>query len=111
DSPDIDPRKIGVVKLGGGPRLTRGASVNPKVFDALCAAAKKKKISFQVGAQPGQPPNDTRSLQIARSGVATGTVGLPLRYMHTPSEVMALSDLDDSVALLAAFSESFGPKD
>jgi endoglucanase len=111
DSPDIDPRKTGVVKLGGGPRLTRGASVNPKVFDALADAAKKGKIPYQVGAVPAQAPNDTRSLQIAREGVATGTVGLPLRYMHTPSEVMSLADLDYSVDLLAKFCHSLKPKD
>jgi endoglucanase len=110
DSPGIDLRKVGETKLGGGPRLPRGASVNDGVFRALCIAGDKAQVAYQIGAQPGVAPNDTRSIQLARSGVATGTVGLPLRYMHTPSEMASLKDLEASVKLLAEFCLSLDGK-
>jgi endoglucanase len=110
DSPGMDLRKIGLTKLGGGPRLARGASVSPYIFDLLKKAAEKTKTPCQLGAVPGQAPNDTRSMQLARSGVATGTLGLPLRYMHTPSEVISLKDLDASVKILEEFCLSVDGK-
>ncbi|MCB9768171.1 MAG: M42 family metallopeptidase [Candidatus Omnitrophica bacterium] len=110
DSPGMDLRKTGLTKLGGGPRLARGASVSPYIFDLLKGAAEKTKTPYQLGAVPGQAPNDARSIQLARSGVATGTVGLPLRYMHTPSEVISLKDLDHSVTILEEFCRSVDGK-
>ena len=43
---------------------------------------------------------------IRDSGVPTGLVGIPLRYMHTPSEVIDLNDLEAVVQLLVAFARS-----
>jgi len=43
--------------------------------------------------------------------VATGLIGLPLRYMHNPCEMLSLTDLDNAVKLLTAFVESVSPKD
>lgn len=103
DSPGIDLRKTGMTRLGEGPRLARGPSVNPFIFDLLKKAAEKTKTKHQFGAVPALAPNDTRSMQIARAGVATGTLGLPLRYMHTPSEVVSLKDLEASVKILVEF--------
>ena len=106
----MDLRKNGLTRLGDGPRLARGASVSPYVFDLLKKAAEKTKTPHQFGAVPGQAPNDTRSMQLARAGVATGTIGLPLRYMHTPSEVISLKDLDHSVKILAEFCREVNAK-
>jgi endoglucanase len=110
DSPGMDLRKVGLTKLGMGPRLARGASVSPYVFELLKKAAEKTKCPYQLVAVPGQAPNDTRSMQLSRAGVATGTIGLPLRYMHTPSEVISLHDLDASVTLLSEFCRSIHAK-
>jgi len=110
DSPGIDQRKYGDIKLGGGPSLARGSSVSPKVFEFLSKSAKRAKVPYQVGAQPGIAPNDTRAIQVSREGVASGTVGLPLRYMHTPSEVIDLSDLDASIKLLSEFCKGLSPR-
>lgn len=103
DSPGMDQRKYGVIKLGLGPTLPRGGSVNPEVHRLLVEAAKAGKTPYQLDAAPGRVGNDTWSLQITREGVATGTVGLPLRYMHTPSEVGSLHDLEAAVEILTEF--------
>ena len=105
DHPDCDNRKYGETKLGGGPMLCRGANINPKVFDALVRAAKKLKIPYQVESDPRPTGTDARSIQVARGGVATGLVSIPLRYMHTPSEIVDLEDVERCVKLFVEFAK------
>lgn len=103
DHPGVDKRQVGEAALGKGPVLTRGANVNPVVFERLVAAAKKSKVPYQIQAEPGATGTDARSIQLSRGGVATGLVSVPQRYMHTPVEVLSLKDIDATVALLAEF--------
>jgi putative aminopeptidase FrvX len=103
DYPDVDKRQHGEFECGKGPVITRGANINPKVFELLCAAAKKARVPFQIEAEPRGTGTDANAIQIAKSGKAAGLVSVPLRYMHTPTEVLALSDIDDAVKLLARF--------
>jgi endoglucanase len=104
DYPDSDKKRVGDVKLGKGPVLHRGANINPVVEARLDAAAKQAGISYQMTALPGGSGTDAWAMQIARGGVATGVVSVPLRYMHTPIEVIHLGDIEASVALLAQFA-------
>tara|TARA_R100000027_G_scaffold59418_1_gene49735 strand:- start:1801 stop:2769 length:969 start_codon:yes stop_codon:yes gene_type:complete len=106
DHPDCDPRKIGKFTLGGGPIVYRGANVNPIVFDRLEACAAKANIPIQIKAEAGPTPTDARAVQMARAGVATGLIGIPLRYMHTPSEVVDLNDVEACVELIRHFALS-----
>lgn len=104
DHPDCDHRKFGETKLGGGPILCRGANINPKVYERLLAAAKKLKIPYQIEADPRPTGTDARALQMGRGGVATGLVSIPLRYMHTPSEIVDLEDVERCVQLFVEFA-------
>jgi endoglucanase len=104
DHPDCDNRKYGETKLGAGPIICRGPNINPKVYDALIKAAKKLKIPYQVESDPRPTGTDARAIQIARGGVATGVVSIPLRYMHTPSELVDLEDVERCVKLFCEFA-------
>lgn len=106
DHPSADPKRFGDCKLGGGPMICRGPNINPVVFKKLTSCAEKLGIAYQVEADPRPTGTDARVLQMARSGVATGLVSLPLRYMHTPSEMVNLQDIEDTVQLLVAFALS-----
>jgi endoglucanase len=106
DHPDCDNRKYGETKLGGGPILCRGANINPKVYQRLLAAAKKAKIPYQFDADPRPTGTDARAIQMGRGGVATGLISIPLRYMHTPSEVVDLEDVERCIKLLVEFAKS-----
>ncbi len=106
DHPDCDHRKIGKFTLGGGPIVYRGANINPLVFERLEACAAKANIPIQVKAESGPTPTDARAVQMARQGVATGLIGIPLRYMHTPSEVVDLNDVEACVELIRHFALS-----
>ncbi len=106
DHPDCDNRKFGETKLGGGPIICRGPNINPKIYQRLLAAAKAAKIPFQLEADPRPTGTDARAIQMARGGVATGLVSIPLRYMHTPSELVDLEDVERCVKLLVAFAKA-----
>jgi tetrahedral aminopeptidase len=105
DYPGGQKKKVGDTKLGGGPRITRGANINPVVFDLLVKTAKELKIPYQIQATPGGTGTDANVMQLNRAGVATGLISVPLRYMHTPNEIMSLDDIENSARLIAAFCE------
>ena len=104
DHPGVDKRQVGECALGDGPVITRGANVNPVVCDRLVQVAKQKKIPHQIQAEPGGTGTDANAMQLSRAGVATGLVSVPQRYMHTPVEIVALADLDNTAKLLAEFA-------
>jgi endoglucanase len=104
DHPDCDHRKFGEFKLGGGPIICRGPNINPKIYQRLEKAAKKLKLPYQLEGIPRPTGTDARAIQMGRGGVATGLVSVPLRYMHTPSEVVDLADVERSVQLLVEFA-------
>lgn len=106
DHPDCDPRKHGRQTLGGGPIIARGPNINPFVFERLVKVAKDNDIPYQLEAEARPTGTDARVIQMARGGVATGLVSIPLRYMHTPSEMVDLQDVEYVVQLLAAFARS-----
>mgnify|MGYP001172899963 CR=1 FL=1 len=101
DFPEIDKREIGEVRVGGGPVLSRGANINPALFNLLLQTAEEEKIPCQVIGQPRATGTDANVMQLSRGGVAAALVSVPLRYMHSPVETLSLADLDQTVALLA----------
>ena len=103
DFPGADKKKVGDVKLGGGPIIARGANINPKVFALLVQTAKEEEIPHQIEAAPGGTGTDANAMQISRAGMATGLISVPLRYMHTPCEVMSLDDIENAARLMAGF--------
>lgn len=111
DIPDVSKRKGADIKLGLGPVIVRGPNINRKVFARLVEVANKNKIPYQIAASGTGTGTDANVIQLSRGGVATGLVAIPLRYMHNPCEMLALSDLDNTVKLLTAFVESVSSKD
>ncbi|MFH1497476.1 MAG: M20/M25/M40 family metallo-hydrolase [Verrucomicrobiota bacterium] len=111
DHPDCDNRKYGEATLGGGPIICRGPNINPMIYEKLIAAAKSLGIPYQLEAVPRPTSTDARSIQMGRGGVATGLVSIPLRYMHTPSELVDLEDVERCVQLFVEFARSLKPGD
>jgi endoglucanase len=109
DFPGADKKRIGDIKLGGGPVIARGANINPKVFALLVETAKALEIPYQIEAFGGGTATDANAMQVSRSGMATGLLSVPLRYMHTPCEVMSLDDIEATALLMAGFCERVTP--
>jgi endoglucanase len=106
DSPDCDQRKYGAVKMGGGPIVCRGPNINPVIFERIVSVAEKAKIPYQIEADSRPTGTDARAIQVAQAGIATGLLSIPLRYMHTPSEMVDLTDVEHTVQLLVAVAKS-----
>lgn len=103
DHPTLDAKEHGEVKIGGGPVLSRGAVVNQVVFRRLVEAAEGEEIPFQVHASPGGSGTDADAIHVSRSGVATGIVSIPNRYMHSPNQIVSLRDVEHAATLIARF--------
>jgi putative aminopeptidase FrvX len=103
DYPDMDKRSHGEYTLVAGPIIARGANINHRLFDLLVAAAEKAKVRYQIGAEPRATGTDANPMQLSRGGRAAALVSVPLRYMHTPSEMLSLKDLEATVKLLTRF--------
>ena len=75
----------------------------------LVATAKKQKLKHQIAPASGLLGNDANVIQVSKGGVATGSIGLPNRYMHTQVEVCSYQDLENTGKLLAAFIKDIKP--
>lgn len=102
DYPGGDPRS-GEIRLGAGGIITRGANVHPLIGERLAQTALSRGLPFQVRGFAGPTPTDARNIQVAREGIRTGMVGIPLRYMHSAGEMLSLDDLESISRLLTEF--------
>jgi putative aminopeptidase FrvX len=104
DAPGIDEKELGSHSLGSGPVIYRGATLSPKVFQLLVETAEEAGIQHTVGATGNSTGTDADAVQFARSGIPTSLVSIPLRYMHSPVEMVDLADVEATVELIAAFA-------
>ncbi|MBC8103333.1 MAG: M42 family metallopeptidase [Cytophagales bacterium] len=111
DYPSMDKRKVSETKIGGGPAILLGANANRKLADRIVEVAEAKGISYQLYAHPSGTGTDANAIQIARAGIVTGLVEVPLRYMHTPCEIISLDDADKVAELLAQVCASISSSD
>lgn len=111
DYPDAKVKIVGKVELGKGPILHRGPNIHPFVGERLEETARRLSIPVQISASPAATGTDANPIQISRRGVATALVSIPLRYMHTPTEVLDLRDVDAAIRLIAETVATFEPSD
>ena len=102
DAPGIDVNELGSHPFGSGPVIERGSNLNPKVFDLLYDAAEAEGIPYTVAASGRHTGTDADAMHLAAGGVPCGLIGLPLRYMHSPVEMVDLADIENSARLIAA---------
>jgi tetrahedral aminopeptidase len=110
DHPQAPKTELGSVKVGEGPVIFRGANTNPRVFERLVAAADAAGAPYQIDAIAGGTPTDQNAMQMSRSGMATGLVSVPTRYLHTASEVASTDDIDAAVAIVTQFVQDLTPE-
>ena len=103
DYPGTDAAESGDVQLGRGPVICNSSIANRKVNDLLKACAKDAGIPCQTESFVGRTGTDADSVHLSCGGVVTALVSLPLRYMHSPSEVCSLEDVETAIALLTEF--------
>lgn len=106
DYPQTSPQRLGDVKLGGGPGITLGGFVNGRISQQLISLAHEAGMAFQYDIQGSYTGTDNDTIQVIHGGVATGLLNIPSRYMHSGSEIVALTDIDATAELMARFALS-----
>ena len=104
DAPGVDEKTLGSHPLGSGPVIGRGATLSPRIFELLVEAAEAASIAHTVEASGRATHTDADAIQVARAGIPTGLVSIPLRYMHSSVEMVDLDDVEATVELVAAFA-------
>lgn len=102
DPPGIEIKESGKHELGSGPVLSRGSTLNPALSELLYDTAERESIAFTVEAIGRNTGTDADAVHLSRGGVPTALVSIPLRYMHSPVELVQLDDVHAAAALIAA---------
>ena len=89
--------------LGKGPTLGWGPDVHPGLYKTFEEVAKRCEIPYSMEPMPRHSGTDAFTLQIAQEGIPCMVVSIPLRYMHTPVEMVSLKDVTRTGRLLAEF--------
>jgi len=102
DAPGVDVAELGAHPFGSGPVIERGSNLNPRVVDVMCDTAEAEGIPFTLQASARSTGTDLDAMHVSRGGIPCGGIGLPLRYMHSPVEMVQLDDIESSAKLIAA---------
>jgi endoglucanase len=95
--------EVDTVAVGGGPAIGFGPNIHPLLYAGLVDTAQQYEISNQTDPIPGASGTDAWAMQVTREGLPTALISIPLRYMHTTVETLALKDVERIGRLLALF--------
>lgn len=109
DYPGADKKRDHLAAVGGGPVLTRGATLNDGVFFGLRDAANELGIVTTIQATGSSSGTDADPMIRTGAGTATGLVSVPGRYMHSPNEVVSLDDIENAARIIAKFVSDLTP--
>jgi putative aminopeptidase FrvX len=110
DAPGIEAKQTGRHPLDSGPVLSRGSTLHPALFELLHETAEGEEIPFTVEAAGRHTGTDADAVHLSRGGVPTALVSIPMRYMHSPVELVALADVHACARLIAAAATRLGPE-
>jgi endoglucanase len=108
DIPDAELAESGDPSVAAGPAIARGAPLSARVFDLLSGTADDEGIAYRIEVTRGQTNTDADAYHLSRAGVPTGLVSIPTRYIHTPTELVSVDDVEQAVRLLVAFAGRLG---
>lgn len=96
--------------MGKGPTLGWGANVHPALFNNFKELAEQLEIPFSLEVMPRHSGTDAYAIQVVGQGIPTMVLGIPLRYMHTPVEVISMKDIRRAGRLIAEFITRLSPE-
>lgn len=109
DQPGIELGPITKHTLESGPVIARGTTLHPLIFELLYEAGEAEGIPFTVESLGKGTGTDADAIHLSRSGVPTGLISIPCRYMHSPVEMVSLEDIDAAARLIAALAQRLKP--
>jgi len=110
DYPTMNSLRDGEIKLSNGCVLAKGPNIDDGLFRMLKECAEKSGLPIQIEAIPHPTGTDANWVQISNDGVKTALISIPCRYMHTPYEIVSMSDVESVVKLLNNIIKGVSPK-
>ena len=107
DYPTMNVTSYGDIKLGEGCVLAKGPDISPRLFNKLENIAICHKIPYQIEVSPYPTGTDANMIQLAGNGAITALVSIPCRYIHTPHEVCAKSDIASATSIVMEFLRDY----
>lgn len=93
-------------KMGQGPMIGISPSLSREISDKLIEISKNENIPYQLEVMNGLTSTNADQFSINRTGCKACTVSIPLKYMHTPSEIIQIDDVENTGRLIAAYIRS-----
>ncbi len=109
DAPGVEEKEVGRHPLGSGPIIGRGSTLSPRIFELLTETAERMELPYSVEASGRATWTDADAIEISRAGIPAGLISIPLRYMHSPVEMVDLGDVESAVELIVNFATSLEP--
>jgi len=88
------------IRTGKGPVVGKGPNFYPPLVKLICDIAKREDIPIQEEIEPRPGGTDAYYLQITKQGVYTATLAVPLRYMHSQTEIICMKDVYRAAKIL-----------
>jgi putative aminopeptidase FrvX len=104
DVPGGEERRAGKVELDGGAMIGVGPTLSKPVSDLLADVADEEGIPHGLEVSSRLTMTDADEIYLSRAGIPTGLLSIPLRYLHTPTEMCSLADVESVVRLVVAFA-------
>ena len=95
--------------LGKGPTFGHGPNIHPFLFKQFKELAERLEIPYETEPMPTSSGTDGMAMQITAEGIPTFVLSIPIRYMHTPVEMVMLKDIQRAGRLLAEFIAGLDP--
>jgi putative aminopeptidase FrvX len=89
--------------LGKGVGLGWGPNIHPALYKTFKELAERLEIPYKIEPMPHHSGTDAIGMQVVTEGIPCMVLSIPLRYMHTPVEVVSLKDIQRAGRLLAEF--------
>jgi len=102
-TPGVEKKTAGQAELGKGPDLSVGPYLHPELVRRLRRIADREGIPYTVSVESSHTRTNADAIALSREGVPTAVVSVPNRYMHSPSEMVDLADVEHAVRLLALY--------
>jgi endoglucanase len=109
DQPGVELGTTTKHTLGSGPVIARGTTLHPAISELLYETAEQEGLPFTLESLARSTGTDADAVHITKAGIPTGVVSVPLRYMHSPVELVSLGDIDATAKLIAAFARRLTP--
>lgn len=96
------------IELSQGPMICISPILNRKMSDKLIEIAENSEIPYQIEPISGATGTNADNIEVTKSGVKTSVISIPQRYMHTPNEVIALDDVENTAKLICEYIKCGG---